>query len=121
MSRKSESCFGSRTSGPLMEYDSEFDAREAAEYANSRYRRNLAPYRCDRCGMWHLAPGSRNTPSRPCGYCTGRDGQPKESYRSREAAAARAEILRKEEGASLQVYACQYGDGWHLTGSRRRR
>ena len=119
MSRKSETCVGSQSSRPLTEYDSEYDAREGADYANSRYHKNLVPYQCDRCNLWHLAPASRQTPSEPCGYCSGVDGKPKESYQSSDDAWRRADILRREQGVSLHVYACEHGNGWHLTRTSR--
>ena len=119
MNRKSETCTGKKTGKPLTEYDSEADALEGAQYANSRYRQNMVPYQCDECGLWHLSPLERQTPSTKCGYCTGADGKPKDSYQSRELAQRRADILRREQGAVLNLYPCEYGNGWHLTRSYR--
>jgi hypothetical protein len=120
MSRKSDTCLGKKSGKPVTEYDSQSDAQEGADYATSTYGRALVPYRCDKCNLWHLSPANRQTPSKSCGYCTGSDGKPKESYGSAQDAHRRADILRQEQGASLQVYECEYGSGWHLTRSARR-
>ncbi len=119
MGTKSATCVGKRTAEPLTEYDSKQEAQEGAAYANARYHNNLVPYQCDRCGMWHLSPMSRQTPSEKCTHCTGADGTSKDSYESREDARRRAEILRREQGARLKVYACEYGNGWHLSRDSR--
>ena len=113
--RKSATCKGKKTAGPLTEYDSEREALEGADHANRKYGRDLVPYQCDRCGLWHLSPKERQTPSSKCAYCTGTDGKPKDSYRSREEAQRRADILYREQGVALDVYGCEHGNGWHLT------
>ena len=115
MNQKSETCFGKKTGKPLTEYDSQSDAQESADYANGRYRQNMVPYQCDECGLWHLSPMDRQTPSVKCTRCTSADGNPKDTYQNREQAQLRADILRREQGAALKVYACEYGNGWHLT------
>ena len=115
MSFKSDTCFGKKTGKPLTEYDSEYEAQEGADYANSNYRQNLVPYQCNTCGKWHLAPANRQTPSEPCIYCRSSDGSPKEAYRTMKDAQKRADIIRREQGVTLKVYACGHGNGWHLT------
>ena len=115
MSLKSQTCFGTKSGKPLTEYDSQQEAQEGANYANKTYGQNLVPYQCDTCGLWHLALGNRQTPSKPCPHCTGTDGQLKEAYQSQKDAQKRANIIRKEQGVVLSVYACEHGNGWHLT------
>lgn len=115
MSFKSDTCFGKKTGKPLTEYDSQAEAQEGANYANKTYRQNLIPYACDTCGKWHLSPQNRQTPSEPCPNCTSQDGQPKESYRTQKEAQRRASILKREQGVTLQIYPCEFGNGWHLT------
>jgi len=115
LSGKSQTCFGTKSAKPLTEYDSQEEAQEGADHANKTYQQNLVPYLCDACGLWHLALGNRQTPSQPCHACTGTDGRFKEAYRSSEDAQRRADILRREQGVVLKVYACEYGNGWHLT------
>ncbi|MFT5368454.1 MAG: hypothetical protein ACI8V2_003420 [Candidatus Latescibacterota bacterium] len=115
MSLKSQTCFGTKSAKPLTEYDSKQEAQEGADYANKTYQQNLVPYQCDTCGLWHLALGNRQTPSKPCHHCTGTDGRFKEAYLSKEDAQKRATILHQEQGVVLGVYACEHGNGWHLT------
>lgn len=113
--RKSPTCVGKTSKAPVIEYESEEAAQEAAHYAKKNYRRNLTVYHCDRCGKWHLAPANRQTPSAPCQSCIGNDGLPKASYETEEAAEKRARILRKEQRVLLRTYPCPFGNGWHLT------
>ena len=114
MSHKSATCFG-RTSGkPLTAYGSEAEAREGAAHARNRSGARLLPYRCDRCGKWHLAPAHRHTPSSACPRCRSANGRPKESYRTEAEARRRADILSREQGLHLKVYPCAHGNGWHL-------
>jgi len=112
---KSETCIGKTSGKPLTEYPSKQEAQEGADHARSRYGHKLVPYQCDTCGLWHLAPENRQTPSTKCPVCTGADGKPKDSYRSQSEAQRRADILRREQGAELRVYACEHKHGWHLT------
>jgi len=116
---KSRTCIGKVSGKPLTEYQSELDAEDGADHIRSEYGRKLVPYECDKCGQWHLAPANRQTPSSKCPVCTGTNNKPKESYRNRTEAQRRADILRKEQGAMLRVYACKFGYGWHLTRADR--
>jgi hypothetical protein len=115
--RKSKTCTGNKTGKPLTEYDTESEARETALYASAEYKRNLTPYLCQTCNKWHLSPANRQTPSKKCAFCAGSDGQSKDAYATEQDAKRRAAIIRKESGVSLRTYACQYGNGWHLTKS----
>lgn len=113
--RKSTTCIGKTSKAPVTEYDSPEEARQSAEHSRLDHGMHLVPYQCDRCQLWHLAPKDRQTPSRTCHHCRGADGRPKEAYASEQDAQRRAAILRSERGLCLRVYACQYGQGWHLT------
>ena len=115
MGLKSETCIGKMTGKPLTEYDSLQEAEEGADYAKKTYRSNFVPYRCETCGMWHLSPKGRQTPSEKCPFCKGANGQAKDAYRNQREAQRRADILRKEQGVSLKVYACEHSNAWHLT------
>ena len=119
MSVKSTTCFGKKTGKPLTEYLTQQEAQEGADHVNGSYGNKLVPYPCRECGMWHLSPSDRQTPSTKCSHCTGKNGNAKDSYQSCEDAQRRADILRKEQGASLSVYACEHGNGWHLTRDTR--
>ena len=120
MVTKSATCIGKTSGKPLTEYLSKGEAQKGADHAGSRYGRRLVPYQCGTCGLWHLAPENRQTPSTSCPLCTGANGTPKDSYRNRQEAQRRADILRQEQGAALRVYACEHGYGWHLTRGRGR-
>ncbi len=116
MNRKSPSCNSKKTGRPLTEYDTKAEAKSAAGHANKDYGgNNLIPYKCDKCGFWHLSPADRQTASTTCNTCRSADGQLKEAYLSERDALRRAGLLRKEQGVKLQVYKCEHGNGWHLT------
>lgn len=112
---KSETCFSKMSGHPLSEYYTEEDAKNAAEYSKENYDNDLTPYNCTKCGLWHLSPRNRLTPTKKCDRCTGRDGLHKDSYRSKREAQLRAEIIYEEHGISLRAYKCKYRSGWHLT------
>ncbi|MBA5760945.1 hypothetical protein H2O73_01220 [Vibrio sp. 404] len=114
---KSETCFGKMYGQPLSEYYTEEDAQSAAEYSREHFGNDLTPYNCAKCGLWHLSPRYRQTPSKKCHCCTGRDGLSKDAYRSKREARQRADIIYLEHGISLRAYKCKYGSGWHLTKS----
>jgi hypothetical protein len=113
MSRKSPTCTSRRTAQPLSEYATEAEAADAAAYVARRFGGEPVPYECQTCGLWHLSPISRQTPSRTSN-CAGRSGQPKAAYETRDDAERRAGILSEERGISLRVYDCACG-AWHLT------
>lgn len=84
-------------------------AAEGARYVLEVYGHSMEPYRCHRCGSWHLSPAERHT---PCHYCHDCD---KQAYNSEVSAERQALILEREQGILLRVYECPYGEGWHLT------
>ena len=115
MSIKSTTCFNKKNGKPLTEYYNESDAQEGADHANDLRNFNLEPYKCDNCGLWHLSPKNRQTPSTKCSTCKDRNGYFKDLYHSEGSAQRRAEILFKEQGVRLSVYECPNENGWHLT------
>ncbi|MDA3837418.1 MAG: hypothetical protein PF574_00360 [Candidatus Delongbacteria bacterium] len=114
MGAKSSSCF-SRKGKSLTEYYTELEAIDSADFIRQAHNNDMIPYRCDKCGLWHLAPKNRQTPSRKCLSCTDAQGKPKELYFSRDDAQRRAEIILREQGVSLSVYECPENSGFHLT------
>lgn len=112
---KSATCIGRVSGKPLTAYSSRSAADDGAAYARTKFGNAMTPYHCERCREWHLAPAARQTPGEPCGSCVGRDREPKIAYESYEYAERRAEILVRERGVWLKVYACPSGGGWHLT------
>lgn len=87
-------------------------AEEGARHALEVFGNRMVPYRCDRCGAWHLCPAERHTPNHYCHACS------KQAYDSERAAERRADLLEQEQGILLRVYECPYGEGWHLTSRR---
>ena len=115
MIRKSRTCFGKATGKPLSEYATRCEALRSAAYARREFGRELEAYECRHCGLWHLSPVERRTPSVSCDWCTSSGGAHKELYRSEDGALRRARFVEEDEGVRLRVYRCPYGGGWHLT------
>lgn len=114
MAAKSKTCNGS-TGHPLSEYSTSLEAQEAAEFLKSTHNKNLIPYQCDRCGLWHLSPTERQTPSSIQCKCRDRNGLPKALYETKEGARQRAKLSSREKGIQLTVYKCPHLQGFHLT------
>lgn len=112
---QSETCYGVVSGKSLMAYVDECEALQGAEHVRLKYERDMVPYKCSKCGEWHLAPLERQTLSQTCPYCVDSQGGPKQAYKTREAAIARAQILYRERGVKLYEYECECGYGWHLT------
>ena len=53
---KSDVCFSKKTRQPLTVYFSEADAKSSALYERTARGSDLYPYKCEKCGYWHLAP-----------------------------------------------------------------
>lgn len=117
MSIKSATCVG-HSGQPLSEYASRHEAQDAADYANTAYRKKLVPYNCDRCSAWHLSPSERQTPSSISCKCLDRYGMPKALYETKDGARQRAKITSKEKGIALSVYQCPHSNGFHLSGKK---
>ncbi len=108
-------CIGKASGTPLKKYYSDSEAHEAVLYVKYNHGKEMTQYLCDKCGLWHLSPVSRATPSHSCHYCVGSNGRSKASYRTKQDALLRAEIIEDERGLRLNTYQCSHGDGWHLT------
>lgn len=117
MSQKSRTCISRTSQQPLTEYASRDEAQEAASYLQAAKGLCMAPYQCKRCGLWHLCPMERQTPSKACPYCCDGHSVPKQTYRTEADALRRAEIIGRERGISLRAYECPHFEGWHLTKS----
>lgn len=115
MYRKSTTCIGKVSGKPLTEYDTEYEAQIGAQRAQAKHQKDFAYYRCDKCGLWHLTPLHRQTPSQVCLDCADSNGKQKAAYATQDAAKKRAAILWSERRVKLQIYPCPYSKGWHLT------
>ena len=114
VSRKSESCFDPVSGEPLREFDRRAEAKRAVKL-DPREWRNMEAYRCPKCDRWHLRAVQDSDPiptDTTCLMCCGRDGRPKVSYPSFDAAREAADAMT---GVELTVYECPHGRGWHLT------
>lgn len=114
--RKSATCF-SKSGNPLTEFDTVKEAQSSADYENSKNSNcNLAPYKCQKCGKFHLKP-SEFIVEKLSTFCSctrsGGRGR-KDAYPTRVAAEKMAKI-RAKSGVSLTPYQCPEGNGWHLT------
>ncbi len=98
----------------LKTYDSEWSAKEGAEYVKGRYGNVQVPYKCDNCGYWHLSPIERQTRNHKS-FCLDSNGKQKAAYETRQDAERRAQILHNEKGIRLKVYQCPDCRYWHLT------
>lgn len=67
---------------PLKTYDNEWSAKEGAEYVRSRYGSEQIPYKCDKCGLWHLSPVERQTKNH-LSLCIDSSGKRKAAYETR--------------------------------------
>lgn len=117
MSYKSNTCFSKRDGSALSTYESQEEADNGANYANEKYQRDLKAYICDKCNLWHLSPKDRETPNSICKHCTDGENKPKALYQTEGNARRRAEILYNEKAIRLNIYKCEYSEGWHLTKS----
>lgn len=98
-----------------MAYASEAEAMKQAHYALAKYQNDQAPYQCQECNLWHLAPKKRRTSFELCAYCQGRDRNYKLSYPDEYTAEEHAERLSMTTHARLRPYECPHGEAWHLT------
>jgi hypothetical protein len=115
MGHRSTTCFSKSTRVGLMTYDSEMEALRQAEYSKGAYNIDLYAYPCRRCGRWHLSPEVARSQVVKCGYCCGRDGQPKTAYESEDVALETAANLESKTWVRLRPYLCPHYEGWHLT------
>ena len=112
--RKSSTCF-SRTGNPLTEYDTVDEAQSSADYERERIGCDLVPYKCPKCGKFHLKPRKffvQKLTTR-CS-CSDVNGNAKDAYPTRAEAEKMAGI-RAKAGVHLSVYKCPEGNGFHLT------
>ena len=53
-SMKSNTCIGKESGEPVTVYQSKYQAQLAANHVNATYRKQMLPYQCKKCGLWHL-------------------------------------------------------------------
>lgn len=113
---KSDVCFSKKTGQPLTVYFSEADAKSSALYERTARGSDLYPYKCEKCGYWHLAPLSSklNVQKNACS-CLDSNGRHKALYLTREDAEKQRMKSEAEQHVSLKIYSCNEGRGFHLT------
>lgn len=99
---KSDTCFG-KSGNPLSVFETELEAQGSADYERGQGR-NLYPYQCKKCGLWHLAPEESRVDFREnaCS-CTDSRGDGKHLYATREDAKKAMET--SEEARDVRVRA----------------
>ncbi len=107
-------CVSKRTGNKIKSYNDIADALYAATRTLEMNGLALVPYQCEDCGMLHLTPEGRKTPSTKCNNCISADGSYKQLYATKQAAQLRADIILQEDGVLLKVYKCGYSNGFHL-------
>lgn len=115
-SMKSDVCFSKKTGQPLTVYFSEEDAKSSALYERTARGSDLYPYKCEKCGYWHLAPlSSKLNVQRNACSCLDSNGRHKALYLTREDAEKQRMKSEAEQHISLKIYNCSEGKGFHLT------
>lgn len=114
---KSDVCFSKKTGQPLTVYFSEADAKSSALYERTARGSDLYPYKCEKCGYWHLAPlSSKLNVQRNACSCLDSNGRHKALYLTREdAEKQRMKSEAEQHNISLKIYSCNEGKGFHLT------
>ena len=76
--RRSTTGIGKASGKPVLEFDSEHDAQNQANYDETKHGRRMYPYLCPTCHKWHLAPkasftASSNFAAAPASFSTYRN------------------------------------------------
>ncbi len=108
-------CISKVTGKPLAKYCTKEMALESARYQKMIHNLDLFPYKCEKCGCWHLTPiRPEERISKIEGACRCRDslGRSKLLYLSRDD----AERMRNKLWDTLFIYECPENPGcYHLT------
>lgn len=109
-------CISKNTGKPLSAYETEKEAKESAKYSKKEFKLNLYPYKCEKCGKWHLAPkDSKIKVKQNACSCTDTNGNPKALYGSKKDAEKQRVNSEKEQKVKLYIYKCPDKKGYHLT------
>lgn len=110
---ESKTCIGKATGEPVKEYRTEQDAWAAVNLIKDK---KMYPYKCNKCGFYHLAPVETklNVVKKGCSCC-GYDGRSKNLYLTESDAEKQRKRCESERHVVLRIYRCEEGKGWHLT------
>jgi hypothetical protein len=112
---KSETCFGQMLDQYIPRNFHESGFHRANEYSNDNQNTNPSAYQLCKYDVLVTSPHSRVRSSKKHDCCTGREGEPKNTYRTSSEAYAEADFICHDRGTDLEVYPCRNGNGWHLT------
>lgn len=109
-SHKSSTCMN-KDGKALSVYESYQEAQDSARYIG----KSFIPYLCSKCGKYHLKPEEFycEKANRVCN-CVDHNGNPKDSYKTREDALKMVNI-RAKAGIKLNIYECPKSNYFHLT------
>lgn len=109
-------CKSKTTGKALSVYETEKEAKENAKYSKKEFKLDLYPYKCEKCGKWHLAPkDSKIEVKQNACSCRDTNGKPKALYATKKDAEKQLKNSEKEQKVKLYVYKCPDKKGYHLT------
>lgn len=109
-------CINKNTGKPLSAYDTEKEAKESAKYSKKEFKLDLYPYKCEKCGKFHLAPkASKISVQKNACSCTDTNGKPKALYATKKDAEKQLTNSEKEQHVKLYIFKCPEKKGFHLT------
>ena len=107
---KSDTCF-SKFGIPLSVFMTEAEAQNVANCWAG-----LSPYKCKKCGLWHIDPQIICVESlKNACSCKDSHGNSKNLYTTRTAAEKAQRISAAMYDVSPSICECPKGKGWHLT------
>ncbi|MCQ2600584.1 MAG: hypothetical protein MJ184_04410 [Treponema sp.] len=109
-------CINKNTGKPLSAYDTEKEAKESAKYSKKEFKLDLYPYKCEKCGKYHLAPkASKIDVQKNACSCTDTNGKPKALYATKKDAEKQRVKSESEQKVKLYIFKCPEKKGFHLT------
>ena len=110
----SSTCYGKISGKPLTQYDCYYKAMCAAAYVSEEHGKEMDPYQCEQCGLWHLSPIDRNVSH--SSSCYGKiSGKALTQYDCYYKAMCAAAYVSEEHGKEMVSYKCERCQLWHLT------
>ena len=112
---KSTTCY-SKEGNPLTEFRTLEDAQQCASYEKKVRNKDLIPYKCSKCYLYHLAPADSVVDVRKA-VCSCQDshGRSKDLYMTYDDA-LKVKQLRESRGSEeLFIYECPECFGFHLS------
>lgn len=109
-------CISNSTKKALSAYETEKEAKESAKYSKKNFNLDLYPYKCEKCGKYHLAPkASKISVQQNACSCTDTNGKPKALYATKKDAEKQQKNSEVEQKVKLYIYKCPDKKGYHLT------